>query len=142
MANTITATRTQMIDFIHQNITNKGKTITKKALKEYTDAELKSICDKFADSFKEFCETTQIKLQKFYAEGTKDGKTLLFEAKSPDIQTCISELKAQGAVISKIVPAKGHHICKYCRGIAEGSYADLLCDKCKTVFGHSLYSEL
>lgn len=37
---------------------------------------------------------------------------------------------------------KGKHICKYCGGIAEGTYQDLLCEECRECFGHSLYSEL
>ena len=37
---------------------------------------------------------------------------------------------------------RGKHICKYCFGIAEGTYADLLCEECRETFGHSLYSEL
>ena len=80
--------------------------------------------------------------QKFYAEGTKGQKSLLIETKGPDMQTCIDDITAQGIIISKIVLAKGHHICKYCKGIADGSYADLLCDDCKRIFGHSLFSEL
>lgn len=34
------------------------------------------------------------------------------------------------------------HICKYCGGVAKGTYEDLLCDDCRMLFGHSLYSEL
>lgn len=34
------------------------------------------------------------------------------------------------------------HICKYCGNIVEGEYEDLLCDECREIFGHSLYSEL
>ena len=37
---------------------------------------------------------------------------------------------------------KGYHKCKYCGGVAEGDYDDLLCEKCREDFGHSLYSEL
>ena len=37
---------------------------------------------------------------------------------------------------------KGKHVCKYCGGIAEGTYKDLLCEECRECFGHALYSEL
>jgi len=37
---------------------------------------------------------------------------------------------------------RGSHICKYCGGIAEGTFADLLCADCRETFGHSLFSEL
>jgi|GEM_PF-1978847 len=36
----------------------------------------------------------------------------------------------------------GKHICKYCGGLAEGTFEDLLCGECRETFGHSLYSEL
>ena len=39
------------------------------------------------------------------------------------------------------VPA-GKHICKYCGNMVDGDYEDELCDECKQLFGHSLYSEL
>lgn len=44
--------------------------------------------------------------------------------------------------IEMIVPAKGHHICKYCQSIADGSDKDVLCKDCRDLFGHYLYSEL
>jgi hypothetical protein len=37
---------------------------------------------------------------------------------------------------------RGKHICKYCGGLAEGSFVDLLCQPCRETFGHSLFSEL
>jgi hypothetical protein len=41
-----------------------------------------------------------------------------------------------------IYPKKGHHLCKYCGQVAEGSNTDLLCNDCHELFGHTLYSEL
>ena len=35
-----------------------------------------------------------------------------------------------------------YHFCKYCGEKAPGSYEDLLCESCRELFGHSLYSEL
>jgi hypothetical protein len=37
---------------------------------------------------------------------------------------------------------RGKHTCKYCGQIAEGTFADLLCEACRSTFGHSLFSEL
>lgn len=37
---------------------------------------------------------------------------------------------------------EGKHYCKYCGNIAEGENEDVLCEDCKQLFGHSLYSEL
>lgn len=43
---------------------------------------------------------------------------------------------------TEIIDITGKHICKYCGEIAEGEYEELLCDECREIFGHSLYSEL
>ncbi|MCL2555441.1 MAG: hypothetical protein FWE03_00280 [Firmicutes bacterium] len=37
---------------------------------------------------------------------------------------------------------RGKHSCRYCGSIAEGTYEDLLCEDCRSTFGHSLFSEL
>lgn len=42
--------------------------------------------------------------------------------------------------VSKI--PNGFHECKYCGGLAEGDFEDLLCGECRYDFGHSLFSEL
>lgn len=59
-----------------------------------------------------------------------------------DLEEAKLHLEKVGYKVQKIVYAKDHHICKYCNRIAEGSYEDLLCEDCKYIFGHSLYSEL
>ena len=43
---------------------------------------------------------------------------------------------------TEIINITGKHLCQYCGEIVEGEYEDLLCDECKEIFGHSLYSEL
>ena len=42
----------------------------------------------------------------------------------------------------KIASDRNHHICKYCGGIAEEKYDDLLCGECREIFGHTLFSQL
>ena len=37
---------------------------------------------------------------------------------------------------------KGYYVCKYCNGLVMGINKDELCDECKRLFGHSLFSEL
>ena len=44
--------------------------------------------------------------------------------------------------LRRIVPQKGHHICRYCYGVADGEQSDILCEECREVFGHTFYSEL
>ena len=43
---------------------------------------------------------------------------------------------------TRLVCLDGKHLCQYCGRITKGEYEDLLCDRCKETFGHSLYSEL
>ena len=43
---------------------------------------------------------------------------------------------------STLINITSKHICKYCGNIVEGEYEDLLCDECREIFGHSLYSDL
>lgn len=48
----------------------------------------------------------------------------------------------KGIPIVNIANARTNHPCQYCGRITKGNYKDLLCDECKEIFGHSLYSEL
>lgn len=136
------ATRSQKIEFINKYLKRGGKKITKKELNTLSDDTLDIICAKFPNKFEQFLNTPTPKLQKFYAECVINGKELTYEMKATDEQACIDKLESDGAKIERVVPAKGHHICKYCGSIADGTYGDLLCDECKDTFGHSLYSEL
>ena len=140
----ITTEREQMISFIHDNLVDKnGKKPSKKELKTCSDTTLRKICDRFADDFAEYVKNPPVKLQNFFAEcTTKDNKEVTVEQKAVDLEDCKRILKESGYTYTKLVSAKGHHLCKYCWRIAEGSYKDLLCDECKRTFGHSLYSEL
>ena len=141
---TITATREQMINFIHDSLVqNNGKKISKTLLKNYSDEELRQICSGFADEFTNYLQNPPVKLQKFFAEcTTRDNKEVTVEQKAVDMEDCKKILKESGYTFTKVVPAKGYHLCKYCYAIADGSYKDLLCNECKRTFGHSLYSEL
>lgn len=143
MANTInTATRTQKIDFINAYITRGGKKISKTELKGYSDVKLDSICEQFAESFEDYLKNPPVKLQKFYVECLASNKRVIYEVEATDVKACEDDFKEDDVTIVKIVPVKGHHICKYCGHIAEGTNKDILCDDCKRIFGHYLYSEL
>lgn len=43
---------------------------------------------------------------------------------------------------TEIIDLSGKHVCKYCGEITDGDYEDLLCEDCRCIFGHALYSEL
>ena len=80
----------------------------------------------------------------YYAHVSKDGKeyTEVVKGENVTLKEAQDYLKEQGYTIEKIVSSNNHHLCKYCKSIAEGTYDDLLCDDCRQMFGHSLYSEL
>ena len=138
------ATRTQMINFIHENLTRKdGKKILKTELKAQSDENLRKICANFAEDFVEYLETTPVKLQKFFAECTDaNNVSVVVTQQAIDIEDCKQILEENGYSYTRLVQAKGHHLCKYCHKIANGTNKDVLCDNCKYIFGHTLYNEL
>ena len=79
---------------------------------------------------------------KFYAEISKGEDVYISETNAPSKQQAINYLEKEGYKVEKIVDASTHHLCKYCGGIAEGNYEDLLCAECRYDFGHALFSEL
>ena len=82
-------------------------------------------------------------------ELTLEGESVrwddLDEATQEHIADCIKDGYCGGEIVMEDdvedIP-KDSHICKYCGGVAKGTYEDLLCDDCRMLFGHSLYSEL
>lgn len=43
---------------------------------------------------------------------------------------------------TEIIDLTGKHLCKYCGEVVDCEYEDLLCEDCRMIFGHALYSEL
>lgn len=135
-------TRTQKIDFIYHNFTRKGKRITKKELNDYRDAEIDYIINTYSNEDEVLKWVNRPKAIKYFVEATKDGKPLTFEVKATDENNLRKLFQKENMDIEKYVVAKGHHICKYCGGIADGTTKDVLCGDCRETFGHYLYSEL
>ena len=135
-------TRTQKIDFIYNNFTRKGKKLTKKELNSYNDMQIDYIINKYSNEKEVMDWINRPKLIKYYVEGNSNGSSFTIEVKAIDEVDLRKTLKAEKINIEKFVIAKGHHICKYCNGIANGSTKDLLCEDCRKTFGHSFYSEL
>ena len=79
---------------------------------------------------------------KFYAEISIGEELYITTIKAPSKQMAIDYVEKDGYKVEKIVDASTHHLCKYCGGIAEGNYEDLLCEECRYDFGHALFSEL
>jgi len=82
------------------------------------------------------------KAQKFMVDGEQNGKEYSWDCEYSSEEECRKAFEAEGIKINKIVPRKGHHRCKYCGGIAEGTMTNLLCEDCREIFGHSFYDEL
>ena len=79
----------------------------------------------------------------YLASCSKDGEDYIITIKTACGEGFAkARLEREGYVVSNIVNARNHHICKYCGGITEGSYEDMLCTDCRELFGHSLFSEL
>ena len=81
-------------------------------------------------------------MKKFYAEISIGEKLYITTIEAPSKQMVIDCVEKEGYKVEKIVDASTHHLCKYCGGIAEGNYEDLLCEECRYDFGHALFSEL
>ncbi len=126
------------IDFISNSLRRDGKKISKKSLQNLPDDELNKICNQFKDMFQDFINNPPVKLHKYYVL----TKQALYEYNAEDEAHCKEYAKNDNLKVQKIVPAKGHHICKYCNGVADGSNKDMLCDECRETFGHTFYSEL
>ena len=82
---------------------------------------------------------------KYMAEGYKvsNGEQLSWDISSTQtVEEIVNNMLKEGSMITKIVPSKGNHWCKYCGAIAYGSQKDALCGDCQERFGHYLYNEL
>lgn len=82
-------------------------------------------------------------MARFLIEGLENGEeyTYSIESKEP-MDVVLSSLIQQGITVTKIVSAKGKHICRYCGDITEGTDEDLLCDDCHQTYGHYKYHEM
>ena len=56
------------------------------------------------------------------------------------LRICQKQYPNEG--ITKVYDGNNHHICKFCGDIAKGIDEDILCSKCRELFGHAFFSEL
>ncbi len=78
-------------------------------------------------------------MKTFYADTTND---MTYEVKAESEEEAKQQLINYGEKPIRIVPKKGNHICEYCGHIALGHDKDLLCERCRELFGHYFFSEL
>lgn len=81
-------------------------------------------------------------MKKYNADVEKDGKKLGLEVFAPNLKEAKECLVRDGFILKTIASANCSHFCKYCGALVLNDFEDLLCDKCREVFGHALYSEL
>jgi poly-D-alanine transfer protein DltD len=136
------ATKTQLVDYIYNNFSIKGKKLTKKMLNEMSVEKLESIvsANHCEEKLKEWIGRP--KMIKFMVDGIQDGKEYSWDCEFSSEEECVQAFKDEGIEVIKIATKSNHHRCKYCGSIADGKMSDLLCDNCREVFGHTFYSEL
>ena len=137
-------TKKELVDFIAENYRDKeGKRPIKKHLAALSGEELRKIIsdtngDKLLESW-----ANRPKVISYYIDAfDQDNKEYVFEAKGISTDLIKKNLEKKGHTVNTIVTKKGHHLCKYCNGIADGTNTDQLCNDCRDVFGHTFYSEL
>lgn len=137
-------TKKELVDFIAENYRNKeGKRLVKRHLATFSVEELRKIIsdtngDKLLESW-----VNRPKVISYYIDAfDQDNKECVYEAKGPSADFIKKDLEKNGHTVNTIVTKKGHHLCKYCNGIANGTNTDQLCNDCREVFGHTFYSEL
>jgi len=79
---------------------------------------------------------------KYLVDLEKNGSYFTMDNYGNSKQKIIDYANDNGYTIINIVPANNNHRCKYCEGIAEGTYEDVLCEECRETFGHTFFSEL
>ncbi|WP_342982144.1 hypothetical protein [Ruminococcus sp. 2227st1_E6_2227SCRN_220401] len=136
------ATKTQMVDFIYSNFSFIGGIkVKKRDLLGKSKEGLTEMIQKngWEADFKKYLSTA---LVKFFVDSIESGKEYAWDCTADSEESIRKSLEKDGVKIVKMVPAKGHHRCRYCSSIAEGSDSNLLCDDCRELFGHSFYSDL
>lgn len=82
----------------------------------------------------------------YIAECTdSNGEEFTIETKfveSSSIAAYKAGLEKNGYIVHRVVTADDHHICKYCKSIADGKYEDLLCEDCQHAYGQTFFSDL
>lgn len=137
-------TKKDCVDFIAMNFTRSdGKKVFKKELNKETIEHLEHIIATagYEQRFKDYLN--QQKQIKFYAECTDEkGNDFTYTVTKPSFEDAINDLRESGMTVTTIVQAKGHHLCRYCKSIADGGDKDKLCYECQSLFGHTYYWEL
>lgn len=135
-------TKAQLVDYLYNNFELNGNKLTKARLNNTPYESLMKIitnnnCEK---EFEEWINKP--KMEKFMVDGILDGKECSWDTEAENEEECRKAFESEVIVVHRIVSKKTHHRCKYCNGIAKGKQSDLLCDKCREIFGHTMFSEL
>lgn len=78
----------------------------------------------------------------YFVEVTRDGKHTVLEVKGASKVDVLHRVQDQGFIVDKLVLKHGHHYCKNCGLIADGTSVGILCPHCQEKYGVKLYKEL
>lgn len=129
-------TKKELIDFISVNTND----YTRDELYLYRIKELKQIIEDYG-LVSVFNETFK-KKPVYWVEIVENGKRLIKEYESENKISAVNELQSKGYNISKIVLKHGHHKCKCCGLIADGTSKDILCKECQDKYHVDKYTTL
>ena len=134
--------KAQLVDYIANNFKRDGKKITKKSLNDLSMETLRTIVTKNNCEAQLQAWINRPKLIKYLVDGKRNGKEYSWNCEFASEEDCRKAFEEDGIEIFKIATASDHHRCRYCDCIADGKEKDLLCDDCRSIFGHAYYSEL
>ena len=136
-------TKKQKIEFIYKKYQHTENKIPRKEIYGYSISKLNDICRTYADEFKEFVENPP--LSKFFADAlTTDNEIIFYDGEYTSIDELETNINNDKNIkrLLKIAPMRGHHRCRYCNHIVNGSIKDVLCPNCQNLFNCQLYSDL
>lgn len=135
-------TKAQLVDYLYNNFELNGSKLTKARLNNTPYESLMKIitnnnCEEELEEW-----INKPKMEKFMVDGISNGKEYSWDTEAENEEECRKAFESEGIIVKRIANKQNYHRCKYCNGIAEGKQSDLLCDKCRETFGHTLFSEL
>lgn len=134
-------TKQQKRDFVWECVSFKTRKMTKTDIRKMPDEVLDKLINKFEKEFTEWLQ--QPKLIEYLADCIDPaGKTVGYKVSATNKEEAKAYLKKEGNKVLKIAPKKGNHLCMYCGSIAEGTQKDILCEECRSIFGHYSFYEL
>lgn len=133
-------TKKDKVDFLYDiGVSAKGKKLSKRELQKISDKVLNDVFEKFRATHDFEAWKNRPKLSTFYVE-CESG--VIFQVKAINDEEAEKRITEDGEKVVRVVAKKGHYICPYCNGLAEGFDSHMLCEECRMLFGHMYIDEL